>query len=70
MITVGSRVVKKSGGRFMNGEVVAVVQGFTMMTFPCSNSRHAHEKGMKTEDAVILEGCEQPIRLNKVAFVE
>jgi len=69
-IEVGSRVVKKSGKRFANGEKVAVVNGFTTITFPRSNSRYAKGLDEKTEDAVTLEFCKQPIRLNKVALEE
>lgn len=68
MITVGSEVTKKSGKTFQNGEKVAVVKELTAMTFPCSNSRYdkAREKGTRTEVGVILEGCEDPIRLSMI----
>lgn len=70
MITVGSRVVKRSGKRFQNGEKIATVCGFTTITFPRSNSRYARGKAMKIEGAAVLEGCEQPIRLKFTALAE
>lgn len=63
MIVIGSQVRKKSGKKFANGKMVATVIGFKNVTFPCSHSRYAKQKGEKTELAAVLDGVARPLRL-------
>lgn len=49
-ITVGSRVVKRSGKPFQNGHKVGTVEAVEPMTVP-------KRGGMKTVSGLQLEGC-------------
>jgi hypothetical protein len=62
----GDVVKKKSGKPFQNKEKIAAISEITTMGIPLAKP----QVGIKTVNAVLLEGCKGPVRIEMIEVIE